>query len=61
MKEIEASRGRSRVTNDRTKIFIGSVKIDHFKIVMSKMVKGKVKAIYYLTKDSTTFLAFTAI
>ena len=41
MKEIEASRGKSRVTYDGSKIFVGSVKINHVDIVTSKMVKRK--------------------
>ena len=40
MKEIEASKRRSRVKNDRTNIFIGCVKINDGEIVMSKTVKG---------------------
>ena len=60
MKEIEASRERSRVKNDKTKRFIRSVKIDHVGIVMSRMGKrkGKVKVIYYLKKRQHSVFGF---
>ena len=59
MKEIEASKGRNRVTYDGSKIFVGSGKINHVDLVTSKMVKkGKVKAIYYLTKAKSVVLSF---
>ena len=60
MKEIEASKGRSRVKIDRTKILLRLSKLIMLRFFCQKWWKGKVKAIYYLTKDSTTYLAFIA-